>query len=410
MSAPSLQGSLASFPLPDVLAFLSSTRKTGTLSLASDASRAEIFFDNGALIFACSNQESLRLGAILLRKKRISHSQFEEIERRMNADGGRFGKIATEQGFLTEEQLRDFLKIQVSEILFDAFVRKSGTFAFADEMQLPSYAVTIAIDLANLVMEGARRIEEWGECLRLLPDSGVIFRVVSNPETDKITLSLDEWKILFLINGSRTLDEVCRDSGDDALNVYRVVYGLLANKLIEPRTGPPFIADDSGGMVNLTKPMPAVMDETIRQAPANFNAESTMRDMESDDTSLLVSEEARLSYKDVVPATVAQLVVATDDSPGTVIPLTESEYNIGRQRDNQIQLADLGVSGRHARVYRGPEGYIIEDLKSRNGTWLNGVRVFHALLQSGDQIRVGATDLRYQILYDGNRTIAAGTS
>ena len=83
------------------------------------------------------------------------------------------------------------------------------------------------------------------------------------------------------------------------------------------------------------------------------------------------------------------------------ISRSESEYLIGRQRDNQIPLADLGISGHHVRIYRGPDGYAIEDLKSRNGTWLNGARTFHALLHSGDQIRIGATELRYEILYDG---------
>ena len=406
MATPSLQGSLDSFRLPDVLTFLDTTRKSGTLTVEREGTQCDVFFDDGALVFARSNQESLRLGAILLRKKKISREQADEIERRMSADGGRFGAIAIEQCFLTDEQLRDFLKIQVSEILYDCFVRKSGTFSFSDAMELPNYAVTISVDLTNLIMEGARRIDEWDECLRLLPDDSVVFRVVANPDADKITLSLDEWKILFLINGSRTLAELCHDAEEDPFRVYRVVYGLFANKLIEPLTGE--VAQLDATEKPVTKPT-AGLDETVRQTPANFGAESTMRDMEpdNDDTSLLVSSEARLSYKDVVPTTVAQLVISAGENAGTVVPLTESEYLIGRQRDNDIQLADLGISGRHARIFRGPEGFVVEDLKSRNGTWLNGVRVFHALLKNGDQIRIGATDIRYQVLYDGAKTQAA---
>jgi len=138
MVTPSLQGSLESFKLPDVLAFLNTTRKSGALIVNSDEKECEVFFDNGALVFARSNQETLRLGAILLRKKKISREQADEIERRMTSDGGRFGQAALQQGFLTEDQLRDYLKIQVSEILYDCFVRKSGTFSFTDEMELPS--------------------------------------------------------------------------------------------------------------------------------------------------------------------------------------------------------------------------------------------------------------------------------
>jgi hypothetical protein len=391
MATPSLQGSLDSFKLPEVLTFLSTARKSGTLVVESGSWKSSVFFDAGALVFATSNQASLRVGELLLRKKRISAAEFAQIDAMIQSDGGRFGQIAVQQGVLTDEQLRDFLKIQVAEILFDAFVWKGGQFTFSDEMALPPYAITIAIDLSNLIMEGARRIEEWEQCVHLLPDNSVVFRVVSSPETEKITLSLDEWKVLFLINGQRTLEELCRES-DDPFHVYRVVYGLLSNKLIEAVTPPS--GDDSGSMTRIGG------DETMKQSPANFGAESTMREFTTDDTNLLISSEARLSYADVVTPIVAQLTFASGDAAGGVFALTENEYRIGRQRDNEIQLGDLGVSGHHARIYRGPEGYVVEDLKSRNGTWLNGGRVYHASLANGDTLRVGATDLKYQVLFE----------
>jgi Inner membrane component of T3SS, cytoplasmic domain/Domain of unknown function (DUF4388) len=306
-----------------------------------------------------------------------------------------------QQGILTDEQLRDFLKVQVSEIVYDCFVWQGGTFAFIDDTSLPPYAVTIAVDLSNLIMEGARRIEEWEECVRLLPDSSVVFRVVSNPDAEKITLSLDEWKILFLINGRRKLGELAHDADEEPLHVYRVVYGLFANKLIETVT-PGLSPDDT----SRTKPVSAILEETMRQQPANFGADSTVREV-SDDTNLLVSDGPKLSYRDLVRPTIAQLTVTNGEDTGLMFPLTDAEYLIGRQRDNQISLADLGVSGHHVRIYRSPDGYTIEDLKSRNGTWLNGARTFHSLLRSGDEIRIGATELRYEILYEGTAPSAA---
>jgi hypothetical protein len=388
VATAALQGSLESFRLPEILTFLSTARKTGTLDVESSAWRTTLFLDGGALIYATSNQAALRLGELLLRKRRISAEQFAQIDALMQSDGGRFGQIAVQQGVLAEAQLRDFLKIQVSDILFDAFLWKHGSFSFLDEMTLPPYAITISVDLTNLIMEGARRIEEWEQCVQLLPDNKAVFRVVPSPEGDKITLSLDEWKVLFLINGQRTLEDLCNES-DDPFHVYRVVYGLLSNKLIEPV--PPRALADSGIV-------PAVSDETFKQSPVNFGAESTVREL-ADDTNLLISSEARLSYADVVAPVVAQLTFANGVAAGTVIPLTENEYRIGRQRDNELQLGDLGVSGHHVRIYRGPDAYVVEDLKSRNGTWLNGVRVFHSSLADGDTLRVGETELKYQVLF-----------
>jgi hypothetical protein len=393
-----LQGDASAFRLPEVLTFLSTTRKSGTFTFVNDIREARLFFDNGALVYASSNQEQFRLGAILLRKKKITREQRDRIDASMQRDGGQFGQLSVQSGVMTEAELRDALKIQVSEIVYDAFVWDGGTFSFVQETSLPSHAVTISIDLANLIMEGARRIEEWEQCLKLLPDRSTIFRVVATPRDEKITLTADEWKILFMINGQRTIAELCEDSEDDPFHVYRLLYGLRANKLIEV-VGERSKDDTGTGAREAVTGLDTMnADATIRQTSPKFGSESTIQDDPGDDTSLLVaSEERLLSYSDIVRPTVAQLKLEHD---GTVIPLTDSEYLLGRHRENNIQLTDPGISGFHARIYRGPNGYVIEDLKSRNGTWLNGARVYVETLTSGDRVHLGQLDLTYEVLFN----------
>jgi hypothetical protein len=397
-----LSGDLAVFRLPEVLTFLSTSHKSGTLTFANDAREAYLFFNDGALVYAGSNQEQFRLGSILLRRKKISRDQRDRIDALMQRDGRRFGQLAIQEGILSDALLRDFLKVQVSEIVYDILVWNAGSFSFTQETNLPEHAVTISIDLANLIMEGARRIEEWEQCVKLLPDKSIVFRVVATPRDEKITLSVDEWKILFLINGQRTLEDLCQDAEDDALHVYRVVYGLAANNLIEPLAVGEREHDDTGKQLVTSVMSAASADATIRQSSPRFGQESTMRDdVANDDTSLLVSQDAHLSYADVVQPLIAQLRVANGDAAGRIIPLTDPEYLVGRHRDNNIQIPDLGVSGFHARIYRGPDGFVLEDLKSRNGTWVNGTRVFHATLKHGDKVHFGQTDLMYEVLWSG---------
>ena len=382
MSEAVLRGSLGSFKLADVLTFLSMSRKSGTLVLLSDARRASIVFVNGTVVYAASNQEKLRLSAILLRKRKIAREQFEAIDALMTRDAGRFGSIAIQQGVLSEEQLREFLKIQVAEVLYDAFVWAAGEFGFAEQLELPEYAVTVTVDLPNLIMEGARRIEEWEHCLQLLPDSSAVYRVVAAPRDDRVTLTADEWRILFMIDGKRTLDDLVRDGQDDALSVYRVVYGLAANQLIEPAGA----GEPSAGRATAHPP-----DDTMRQTAPIFHAEPTVQDeVVPEETSILPPSDSDVA---------AGLLIRDDDAaePRTVA-LTEPEYLVGRHRDNNIQLGDLGVSGFHARIFRSAEGYAIEDLKSRNGVWVNGTRVFHATLRDGDKLRIGATDVTYEVV------------
>lgn len=392
MAPAVLQGDVSAFRLPDVLTFLSTVRKSGMLTLRNGDRHASLYFADGALVHAGTNQEQFRLGSVLLRRKKISREERDRIDALMQRDGGRFGELAVQERVLTEGQLRDFLKVQVSEIVYDTFVWDRGTFAFEQSTALPAHAVTISVDLPNLIMEGARRIEEWEQCLQLLPDKKMVFRVVVTPRDEKITLTADEWKILFLINGVRTIEDLCNDAEDDPFSVYRVLCGLYANKLIESLQER--VMDDSGtGKMEAA----ALADATIRQTSPSFGSETTIADQEAnDDTSLLVSSEAHLSFADMVRPIVAQLQVT---ATGATFTLTEQEYLVGRHRDNNINISDAGVSGFHARIFRGPEGYIIEDLKSRNGTWVNDERVNIATLASGDRLHLGQLDLVYEILF-----------
>src|SRR5512146_3234241 len=74
---------------------------------------------------------------------------------------------------------------------------------------------------------------------------------------------------------------------------------------------------------------------------------------------------------------------------GRSVPVRGDDLVIGRSGAD-LDVDDRGVSRRHARLSRGPDGWTLMDLGSTNGTFLNGVRVRAARLRDGDEIRVGA--------------------
>ncbi|HSW11597.1 MAG TPA: FHA domain-containing protein [Solimonas sp.] len=76
-------------------------------------------------------------------------------------------------------------------------------------------------------------------------------------------------------------------------------------------------------------------------------------------------------------------------------PLTEAALTIGRRADNHIVLPDTFASGRHAMIGYVNGRYFIEDLKSSNGTVLNGQRVAKASLKHGDVIYIGQQRLEF---------------
>lgn len=76
--------------------------------------------------------------------------------------------------------------------------------------------------------------------------------------------------------------------------------------------------------------------------------------------------------------------------PGARTSETDDALTIGRSRTNSIVLDDMLVSRRHVRITAEGEGLVLEDLGSRNGTFVNGRRVMRTHLHEGDRIGVGA--------------------
>jgi putative peptide zinc metalloprotease protein len=91
-----------------------------------------------------------------------------------------------------------------------------------------------------------------------------------------------------------------------------------------------------------------------------------------------------------MPAAAFRLIIRTGPNPGVVIDLTKEVSMMGRDVTNDVVLGDAEVSRQHARITRTPAGFVLEDLGSTNGTFVNGERLAAPrVLNAGDLIGVG---------------------
>lgn len=110
----------------------------------------------------------------------------------------------------------------------------------------------------------------------------------------------------------------------------------------------------------------------------------------------------RIMYKDVKNGgkkkqsgkSLGLVVEEPGDNPalkkGSVIPIRGS-ITLGRTEDNNVVLSDKYVSSTHAKIYSKNDKYVLEDLKSTNGTILNGVKVNGVIqISVGDQVQIGS--------------------
>jgi two-component system cell cycle response regulator len=96
----------------------------------------------------------------------------------------------------------------------------------------------------------------------------------------------------------------------------------------------------------------------------------------------------------------ALLTILAGLNAGQVFPITTSEVQIGRSRDADVRIEDVGISRQHARIVHAADGrYILEDLRSTNGLFVNGNRVDRVELGDGDRVQIGPTVvLRFAII------------
>ena len=103
-------------------------------------------------------------------------------------------------------------------------------------------------------------------------------------------------------------------------------------------------------------------------------------------------------------------VAPQDGRPGRTIPLA-GELTIGRRPPADVLLRDDAVSGRHARVARQDGSWIVEDLGSTNGTFVNGRRLSGpAVLAAGDVLVTGSATWRFETDGPGRPVAAAGAA
>ncbi len=91
------------------------------------------------------------------------------------------------------------------------------------------------------------------------------------------------------------------------------------------------------------------------------------------------------------------LEVLTGPDAGKSIEVDHDVVRMGGSEGNHLMLTDTTVSRRHAEITRTPDGILLRDLGSTNGTWVGEVRIKEVFLGEGRDFRVGKTQMRYAL-------------
>jgi tetratricopeptide (TPR) repeat protein len=223
-----IRGSLREASLPDVLQLLAMGKKTGCLSVSHRQQFGTIHFERGRISHAAIVNRRDRLGDILVKHGLVSPQALEQaIAAQAAQPQRRLGDLLVAGGHLKPGQLHEYLKHQIAEAVYLLFTWSQGTFTFEPDVLPDPQDVTVSISPESLLLEGARRIDEWSLIEKKIPSLDIVFSLDRDHLTESaVELTPEQQAIIGLIDGRRDVAAIVEDSGLDEFQVGKAMFGL----------------------------------------------------------------------------------------------------------------------------------------------------------------------------------------
>lgn len=245
-----IKGSLKEASLADVLQLLTLGGKSGCLSVADRNSFGYIYFDKGRICYASIVNRRDRLGDLLVKAGHITQAQLDgAIERQGHERGKRIGEILVDQGAISREALEAHMRLQIEEAVYFLFTWSQGSFNFESDVRPDEQDFLVSINPESLLLEGARRIDEWSLIEKKIPSFDLIFSVdTERLRASQVQLTPEQEHLLPLFDGKRDVQHVIEDSGLGEFEVGKALYGLItagfAHRTGRSRTSQAIQVDD----------------------------------------------------------------------------------------------------------------------------------------------------------------------
>jgi tetratricopeptide (TPR) repeat protein len=224
-----IKGSLKEASLPDVIQLLYLGRRTGCLALADQHNFGTIYLDEGQIVYASIVNRRDRLGDLLIRNGRISAEQLQKAIATQDDDRQhKLGEILVTQGILSRAELEEYMRLQIEEAVYYLFTWTSGTFNFEAGVRPEREDFLVRISPEALLLEGARRVDEWSLIEKKIPSFDLIFSVDQQHISQSApTLSAEQQRLLPLLDGSRDVRQLLEETSLGEFEVGKALYGLI---------------------------------------------------------------------------------------------------------------------------------------------------------------------------------------
>ena len=242
-----LQGTLNDFTLADVFSLLALTKKTGALRVTSDGTDGRIFFRKGMICLALSDAKRVPLGARLVSAGLVDEQQVRSTIEQHPGDSVAITEALLASGQVEDRILTVFLREQIVDAVFELMRLTEGSFNF--DIDAPALSRGVGLSVADVVGEANRRLDEWQSLHQRIASPDAVLAMVPSAANGRegVILPPEQWELLALIDGRRTVADVVELTGRGEFATCRVLGELVHGGLVQAQDP----AD--GGQTDLAK-------------------------------------------------------------------------------------------------------------------------------------------------------------
>jgi outer membrane protein assembly factor BamB/tetratricopeptide (TPR) repeat protein len=243
----SFKGDLSTIGLGEVFQMISMSQKEGTLIVQDTESRKCVFFGvSGVQLLSSGRRKGMKVGDMLLRAGKVTEDQLNDALENARIQKKKIGEVLVEGGIVSEDEIKNIVREQIEEEIYDLFLWKKADFEFvegpaADELKDKDAQVTqLSFDVNGLLLEAVRRADEWAIINQSVPSIDSIFTFVSESdrhEEDK-TSGDNAKRVYRMVDGRMPISEIVENTGVSKFETCKVLVDLLNRGRIRLLTVP----------------------------------------------------------------------------------------------------------------------------------------------------------------------------
>jgi hypothetical protein len=227
------RGDLAERTLPEILNTIERFQVPGVIETERDGVVKHVFIKEGCVVHADSSDRNDSLGNFLLRAGKLTADQYTATMQRRAEGEKRYGVLLVESGILPPREVYEAIRRHVEEIVWSLFDWQHGKVSFAIGDPPENGHVRIQLPMRQVVLQGIKRAPSAKALVARMGRRDTVFAPAFQTEgLIELALDDDDHRLLALVDGRRTLYEVCTEGPRTAADNAKLMYAFHVLQLI----------------------------------------------------------------------------------------------------------------------------------------------------------------------------------